>query len=70
MPIQLVLMVKHRKKLIVLVTREAHALVTEQYQTLNDAILPELKERNICFLRRAHWTPAQRGGFISIFCVS
>ena len=43
-----------------LVTREAHALVTEQYQTLNDAILPELKEQGICFLRRAHWTPAQR----------
>jgi polyphosphate kinase len=43
-----------------LVSAEAHAIVTEQYQHLNDVILPGLAEQGIRFLRRSTWTDAQR----------
>jgi polyphosphate kinase len=43
-----------------LVSAEAHAIVTEQYQHLNDVILPALAERDIRFLRRSTWNEAQR----------
>jgi len=43
-----------------LVAAEAHAIVTEQYQHLNQIILPALAEQGICFLRRATWNEAQR----------
>ncbi|MES2676505.1 MAG: polyphosphate kinase 1 [Pseudomonadota bacterium] len=36
----------------------ARQLVIEQYQILNNEILPELRENNICVLRREEWTPA------------
>jgi polyphosphate kinase len=39
---------------------EAHAIVTEQYQHLNDVILPALAEQGIRFLRRSTWNEAQR----------
>jgi len=42
------------------VTREAHAIVTEQYRHLNDVILPALAEQGIRFLRRTKWSDAQR----------
>ncbi len=35
----------------------AHALVEEQYQILNDALIPELAKKNIHILRRAQWKP-------------
>lgn len=35
-------------------------LVAEQYNLLNDEILPELRAEGIMFLRRAEWTPEQR----------
>jgi polyphosphate kinase len=37
-----------------LVSAEAHAIVTEQYQHLNDVILPALAEQGIRFLRRSN----------------
>ncbi|MCL2524643.1 MAG: polyphosphate kinase 1 [Betaproteobacteria bacterium] len=43
-----------------LVSAEARAIVAEQYQHLNDIILPALEEHNIHFLRRSDWTEAQR----------
>src|SRR5574343_296339 len=43
-----------------LVSAEAHAIVAEQYQHLNDVILPALAEQGIRFLRRSGWNEAQR----------
>ncbi|MBS1143443.1 MAG: ppk1 [Proteobacteria bacterium] len=43
-----------------LVSAEAHAIVNEQYQHLNDVILPALSEQGISFLRRSSWNEAQR----------
>lgn len=43
-----------------LVSAEAHAMVSEQYQHLNDVILPALAEQGIRFLRRSSWNEAQR----------
>ncbi len=43
-----------------LVSAEAHAMVNEQYQQLNEVILPALAEQGIRFLRRSGWNEAQR----------
>src|SRR5574343_531540 len=43
-----------------LVSTEAHAIVSEQYQQLNEVILPALAEQGIRFLRRSGWNEAQR----------
>ncbi|HJV93899.1 MAG TPA: polyphosphate kinase 1 [Azonexus sp.] len=43
-----------------LVSADAHAIVAEQYQHLNDIILPALAEEGIRFLRRSTWNEAQR----------
>ncbi len=43
-----------------LVSEEAHAIVREQYQHLNEVILPALAEQGIRFLRRSTWNEAQR----------
>ncbi len=43
-----------------LVSAEAHAIVTEQYQHLNQIILPALADEGIRFLRRSTWNEAQR----------
>ena len=43
-----------------LVSAQVHRLVDEQYQVLNQMILPQLAEQGIRFLRRATWTPEQR----------
>ncbi len=37
----------------------AHQLVTEQYQVLNEILIPKLKDENINFIRRHDWTEAQ-----------
>ena len=44
-----------------LISSEAHSIVTEQYKTLNDTVLPLLAEQGIRFLRRSSWNEAQRG---------
>lgn len=43
-----------------LISTTAHALVTEQYQILNQDILPQLAQEGIRFIRRSAWTPEQR----------
>lgn len=43
-----------------LVSTTAHTLVTEQYQILNQEILPQLAQEGIRFIRRSAWTPEQR----------
>ena len=42
------------------VGREAHTLVTGQYQLLNHTVLPALAAQGIRFPKREEWTPAQR----------
>ena len=37
----------------------AHKLVDEQYQVLNDILIPKLNDENIRFVRRNDWTEAQ-----------
>jgi len=38
----------------------AHEIVEEQYQLLNEIILPALEQEGICFLRRDQWNDRQR----------
>src|SRR5258705_3814762 len=42
------------------VSREAHALVGEQYKLLNDVVLPALAADGILFPKREEWSAAQR----------
>jgi polyphosphate kinase len=42
------------------VSREAHALVAEQYQLLNQTVLPALAAEGIVFPKREDWSAAQR----------
>jgi polyphosphate kinase len=42
------------------VGREAHALVAEQYQLLNQTVLPALAQQGIVFPKREEWNAAQR----------
>src|SRR5687767_7383455 len=42
------------------VGREAHALVAEQYQLLNQTVLPALAAQRIVFPKREEWNAAQR----------
>src|SRR6187402_296787 len=42
------------------VSREAHALVAEQYQLLNQTVLPALAAQGIVFPKREEWNAAQR----------
>ena len=42
------------------VSREAHALVAEQYKLLNEVLLPALAQDGIVFPRREQWSSAQR----------
>src|SRR5512137_413847 len=41
------------------VTQEAHTLIAEQYNLLNQTILPALAAEGIRFFKRATWTPEQ-----------
>jgi polyphosphate kinase len=38
----------------------AHALVSEQYQVLNELLIPQLTQENIRFIRRKDWTATQQ----------
>src|SRR5436190_8397157 len=42
------------------VSREARKLVAEQYQLLNQTVLPALAQQGVVFPRREEWTNAQR----------
>jgi polyphosphate kinase len=48
------------KETLAIVTREARALVTQQFDLLNDVLLPQLSAQGIRFLRRGTWNDAQR----------
>jgi polyphosphate kinase len=41
------------------ISERAHALVAEQYRTLNEIVIPALDAQQIRFVRRNHWTPEQ-----------
>jgi polyphosphate kinase len=41
------------------ISREVHSIITEQYNLLNNTILPALAAEGIVFLRRSVWTEAQ-----------
>jgi polyphosphate kinase len=45
---------------LALIATHAHLLVEEQYQILNDTLIPLLAAENIRFIRRKEWTEAQR----------
>jgi polyphosphate kinase len=42
------------------VSREAHALVSEQYKLLNEVLLPSLGREGVVFPRREEWSNAQK----------
>src|SRR5262245_31499830 len=42
------------------VSREARALVADQYRLLNEVVLPALAKEGVVFPRREEWSPAQR----------
>ncbi|MES1944618.1 polyphosphate kinase [Salinisphaera sp. PC39] len=42
------------------ISRRAHALVDDQYRTLNEELIPELEQAGIRFLRRSEWNESQR----------
>jgi polyphosphate kinase len=42
-----------------LISVKAHELVAEQYQVLNETLIPKLQAQNINFIRRKDWSDAQ-----------
>ena len=42
------------------ISERAHQIINEQYEALNDEILPELENQGIRFIRRRRWTSPQR----------
>src|SRR5437870_2178136 len=42
------------------VSKEAHALVADQYKLLNETVLPSLAREGVVFPRREEWTGAQK----------
>lgn len=48
------------REVLAIVTREARALVVQQFELLNDVLLPALAGAGIRFLRRGTWNDAQR----------
>lgn len=49
------------------ISTRAHALVAEQYRTLNKVLIPELETAGIRFLRRAEWNTSQRRWLANYF---
>ncbi len=39
------------------IAEQTHQLVNEQYDTLNETLLPALEQKGICFLHRQQWEP-------------
>lgn len=48
------------KEQLELITAQARLLIDDQYATLNNILLPELKKEGIHFVRRHEWTDSQR----------
>ena len=42
------------------ISHRAHDMVAEQYRLLNDALIPNLEDQGVRFVRRTRWTSAQR----------
>ncbi|TPE45042.1 polyphosphate kinase 1 [Maribrevibacterium harenarium] len=49
----------HPRKVLQLISEQAHKLVRRQYRILNDIIFPRLAKENIHFIRRSVWTEKQ-----------
>ena len=49
------------------VSKRAHQLVDQQYQLLNEVLLPGLAQHDIRFIRRTHWNAAQSDWIKSFF---
>ena len=49
----------HPAETLRLVSEICHQTVEQQYQILNDILIPELEQEGISFLRREDWTPEQ-----------
>ncbi|MDC0662252.1 polyphosphate kinase 1 [Marinobacter sp. SS21] len=46
-------------QLLTEISQVAHQYITEQYDILNNVLIPEMEKENIHFVRRREWTPAQ-----------
>lgn len=46
-------------ELLARVSEEVHSIIAEQYELLNDDILPALEAEGVCFVRRSLWNEAQ-----------
>ncbi|MBN2646610.1 MAG: polyphosphate kinase 1 [Thiotrichales bacterium] len=58
------------KEVIAQLSETAHAVVQEQYNTLNHILIPDLQKENIRFLRRNHWNDVQRAWIKKFFIES
>ncbi|MCH8497947.1 MAG: polyphosphate kinase 1 [Marinobacter sp.] len=47
------------EQLLTEISRITHDYVREQYDTLNNVLIPAMEQENIHFVRRRDWTPAQ-----------
>ncbi|MDX9715780.1 MAG: polyphosphate kinase 1 [Thauera sp.] len=47
-------------ELLARVSDEVHEIISDQYEMLNDDILPALEQEGVVFLRRSLWSEAQR----------
>ena len=54
-------------KVLKLISDNYHPLVERQYQIFNDIILPELRKRDVLFLRREEWSEAQTEWIANFF---
>ena len=50
----------HPHEVLKTINERCHSMIMQQYQTLNDVLLPALAEENILFLTRNMWTQDQR----------
>jgi polyphosphate kinase len=50
----------HPSEVLQTISERCHRMITQQYQTLNDILLPALAEANVLFLTRDMWTQEQR----------
>ncbi|SDW02069.1 polyphosphate kinase 1 [Marinobacter mobilis] len=41
------------------ISQVAHQYISEQYDILNNVLIPEMQKENVSFVRRREWTPAQ-----------
>ena len=58
---------RHPAELLRAISDRAHRLVTEQYRTLNEELIPELRREGIRLLRRDEWSEAQRNWLENYF---